>query len=154
MKTTMRQTLIVLTLALCVPPLGASQTSSTATGDRAAVHQAALDYVDAIYNSDVTRIERSVHPQLTKRGFWRDDPSKPWGLQTTMTYEQLLNVAKTWNAKKDRDLSIKKVEVFDVLDQTAAAKITANWGIDYMQLAKYDGQWKIINILWQAHPAK
>jgi len=71
-----------------------------------------------------------------------------------MTYEQLLNVARTWNAKKDRDLSIKKVEVLDVLDQTAAAKITANWGIDYMQLAKYDGQWKIINILWQAHPAK
>ena len=150
----MRQTLIVLTLVLCVAPLSAGQTSSTATGDRAAVHQAAVDYVEAIYNSDVTRIERSVHPKLTKHGFWRDDPSKPWGPQATMTYEQLLNVAKTWNAKKDRDLSIKKVEVLDVLDQTAAAKITANWGIDYMQLAKYDGQWKIINILWQAHPAK
>ena len=148
----MRQILIVLTLVVC--PVSASQTSGTATGDRAAVHQAALDYVDGIYNSDVTRIERSVHPQLTKRGFWRDDPSKPWGAQTTMTYEQLLNVARTWNAKKDRDLSIKKVEVLDVLDQTAVAKITANWGIDYMHLAKYDGQWKIINIVWQAHPAK
>ena len=154
MRTTMRQTLIVLALALAVSPLIAGQTTGTATGDRAAVHQAALDYVDAIYKSDVTLIERSVHPQLTKRGFWRDDPSKPWGPQTTMTYEQLLNVAKTWNAKKDRDLSIKKIEVLDVLDQTAVAKITANWGIDYMQLAKYDGQWKIINIVWQAHPAK
>jgi Putative lumazine-binding len=39
-----------------------------------------------------------------------------------------------------------------VLDKTAAAKIVAFWGIDYMQLAKYDGQWKIVNILWQAHP--
>ena len=154
MKATLRQALIVLTLALCVCPLSASQAKATATGDRAAVHQAALDYVEAIYNSDVTRIERSVHPQLTKRGFWRDDPSKPWGPQTTMTYEQLLNVARTWNAKKDRDLSIKKVEVLDVLDQTAVAKITANWGIDYMHMAKYDGQWKIINIVWQAHPAK
>jgi hypothetical protein len=28
------------------------------------------------------------------------------------------------------------------------------WGIDSLHLAKYDGRWKIINILWQAHPAK
>jgi hypothetical protein len=39
-----------------------------------------------------------------------------------------------------------------VLDQTATAKITAQWGIDYMQLAKFDGAWKIINIVWQTHP--
>jgi hypothetical protein len=44
--------------------------------------------------------------------------------------------------------------VLDVLDQTAVAKVTAQWGIDYMHLAKYDGRWKIINIVWQAHPAK
>jgi hypothetical protein len=28
------------------------------------------------------------------------------------------------------------------------------WGIDYMHLAKYDGRWQIINIVWQAHPPK
>jgi hypothetical protein len=46
------------------------------------------------------------------------------------------------------------VKVFDVADQTASAKVTAMWGIDYLQLAKYEGRWKIINILWQAHPAE
>ena len=154
MKATLRQTLVVLTLVLCVSPLNASQAKAPATGDRAAVHQAALDYVDAIYNSDVTRIERSVHPQLTKRGFWRDYATAPWGPQETMTYEQLVALTKTWNAKKNRDTTIKKVDVYEVLDQTASAKVTAMWGIDYLQLAKYDGRWKIINILWQAHPAK
>ena len=123
-------------------------------GDRAAVEQAALDYVEGIYTSDVSRIERSVHPQLTKRGFWRDSATQPWGQQETMTYEQLVALTKTWNAKKNRDTTIKKVDVYDVLDQTASARVTAMWGIDYLQLAKYDGRWKIINILWQAHPAK
>ena len=122
--------------------------------DRAAVEQAALDYVEALYNADPARIERSVHPQLTKRGFWRDNATRPWGPQETMTYEQLVSLTKTWNAKKDRDTTIKKVDVYEVLDQTATAKVTAMWGIDYMHLAKYDGRWKIINILWQAHPAK
>ena len=122
--------------------------------DRAAVEQAALDYVEALYNADPTRIERSVHPQLTKRGFWRDNATRPWGAQETMTYEQLVALTKTWNADKKRDTSIKKVDVFDVLDQTATAKVTAMWGVDYLHLAKYDGRWKIINIVWQAHPSK
>jgi hypothetical protein len=123
-----------------------------ASGDRSAVEQAALDYVEAIYQSDPARIERSVHPQLTKRGFWRDNPTAPWGPQTTMTYDQLLNLAKTWNAKKNQDTSIKRVDIYEVLDQTASAKVTASWGIDYLHLAKYDNAWKIINIVWQAKP--
>jgi hypothetical protein len=140
---------LILAIAL---PLQAAQ--SGAAADRAAVQQAALDYVEGIYTSDVARIERSVHPQLTKRGFWRESPTLPWGPQSTMTYDQLVALTKTWNAKKDRDTTIKKVDIYEVLDQTASAKITAMWGVDYLHLAKYDGRWKIINIVWQAHPVK
>ncbi len=46
----------------------------------------------------------------------------------------------------------KNVEVLDVLNQTASAKLTASWGIDYMHLAKYDGKWKIVQVLWQSPP--
>ena len=134
--------------ALVVPAQGSQSPAAT---DRAAVQQAALDYVEGLYLADATRIERSVHPQLQKRGFWRDNATAPWGPQETMTFEQLVNLSKTWNAKKTRDTTIKKVEVYDVADQTASAKVTAMWGIDYLHLAKYDGRWKIINILWQAH---
>ncbi len=38
------------------------------------------------------------------------------------------------------------------IDQTASVKLIAEWGIDYMHLAKYEGQWKIVNVLWQSHP--
>lgn len=34
----------------------------------------------------------------------------------------------------------------------AAAKVTAWWGTDYLQLAKYDGQWMIVHVLWQSPP--
>ena len=73
--------------------------------------------------------------------------------QGTIVDATLINApSSTKNKDGKRDLSIKKVEVLDVLDQTAVAKVTAQWGIDYLQLAKYDGQWKIINIIWQTHP--
>lgn len=138
---------LALTIAFMAPA-----PAPQAAADRAAVQQAAADYVDAIYLVDPTRIERSVHPDLTKRGFWRDPAKTTYEPQSTMTYAQLMSLAASWNKAGNRDTSVKKVEVLDVLDQTAVAKITASWGIDYMQLAKYDGRWKIINIVWQAHP--
>jgi hypothetical protein len=71
-----------------------------------------------------------------------------------MTYEQLVKLAGSWNKDGKRDTTIKEVDVLEVLDQTAVAKVTAMWGIDYMLLGKYDGKWKIVQILWQSHPPK
>ena len=65
-----------------------------------------------------------------------------------------MKLTAAWNKDGKRDTSIKEIVVLDVLDQTASAKIVAMWGIDYMHLAKYDGRWQIINIVWQAHPPK
>lgn len=44
----------------------------------------------------------------------------------------------------------KKVEILDLLNQTASAKLTASWGVDYFHLAKYEGKWKIVHVLWQS----
>jgi hypothetical protein len=70
-----------------------------------------------------------------------------------MTFTQLVELAKTYNknGRITKDAP-KEVVVYEVSDQTASAKVTAVWGIDYLHLAKYDGKWKIINILWQSPP--
>ena len=129
------------------------QTAAQAPTDRDGVRQAALDYVEGIYNVQPERIQRSVHPTLVKRGFYKKDATAPY-VEMPMTYEQLVALAGNWNKGGKRDTSVKEVTVFDVLDQTATAKVTASWGIDYMLLGKYDGQWKIVQILWQSHPPK
>jgi hypothetical protein len=124
-----------------------------AAQDREAVRLAALDYVEGIYGVQPERIQKSVHTSLVKRGFYKKDRSSPY-VDMPMTFEQLINLSKTWNKEGKRDTSIKKVEVLDVLDQTAVAKVTASWGIDYMLLGKYDETWKITQILWQSPPPK
>ena len=121
--------------------------------DRAAVLQAATDYVEGIYSVQPERIERSVHPSLVKRGFYKKDASAPY-VDMPMSYDQLVKLAGSWNKDGKRDTSIKEVVVLEVLDQTAVAKVTASWGIDYMLLGKYDGRWQIVQILWQSHPPK
>lgn len=128
---------------------------SQANADKEAVRAAAMDYIEGIYQAQPDRIARSVHPQLRKVGFNKKQGETNY-TESPMTYDQLVNLAGSWNKDGKRDLAKapKEVAVYEVLDQTASVKITAQWGIDYMHLAKYDGKWKIINILWQAHPPK
>ena len=120
--------------------------------DRAAVRQAALDYVEALYEVDTSRVVRSVHPALTKYGYYRADGTYRGG---AMTYDELKQLALRWNRdprRVDPETAVKEVVVFDVLDKTASAKVVAHWGVDYMHLAKVDGRWLIRNILWQSPP--
>ena len=120
--------------------------------DEAAVEQAVYDYVDALYELDSTRIERSVHPDLAKRGFVRNPDGSYRELR--MSYDELVALAARWNAggRVDPATAPREVVVLDVLDQTATAKLTAAWGVDYLHLARYDGRWRIVNVLWQVPP--
>lgn len=118
------------------------------------VRQAALDYIESIYEVNPAKVERSVHPDLSKRGFFLKQGETAYS-PLTMTFVQLVELAKSYNknGRVPKDAP-KEVVVFEVSDQTASAKVTASWGIDYLHLAKYDGKWKIINVLWQSLPRK
>lgn len=145
------RTLTHAALLLAAASVSAAVAFTQAASDREAVRLAALDYVEGIYTAQPERIQRSVHPALVKRGFYKKDASTPY-VEMPMTYEQLVTLSKNWNRDGKRDTSVKRVEVYDVLDQTAVAKVTASWGVDYMLLGKFDGTWKITQILWQSPP--
>ena len=120
--------------------------------DEEAVREAVLDYVEGVYDVQPERIERSVHPSLRKVGYVRRADGS-WG-STPMTFEQLRDLSAQWNA--DGHLAPdapKEIDVLDVLDQTASAKLVADWGVDYFHLARVDGRWQIMNVLWQTPPA-
>ncbi len=119
--------------------------------DEEGVREAVLDYVEGIYDVEPDRIERSVHPTLRKVGYMRQQDGS-WG-STPMTYQQLHTLASRWNA--DGHLAAdapKQIDVLDVLDQTASAKLVADWGVDYFHLARIDGRWQIMNVIWQTPP--
>lgn len=131
--------------------LVSSPAEAQTDADRKGVENAVLDYVEGVYLADPARIEQSVSPQLTKLGYWRQDSSTDYE-ESPMTYQQLYDLAARWNAsgRIDPDTAPKEIVVFDVLDKTAVAKLTAAWGVDYFQLAKVDDKWMIINVIWQS----
>lgn len=136
---------------LIVLGLAASAAIACSAHDRAGVERAVLDYVEGLYELKPELIERSVHPELVKFGFARRSPDDDWRV-IPMSYERLHEIAGTYykEAGGPPPGAPKTVEVLDVLNQTAAAKLTADWGVDYFHLAKYDGRWKIVHVLWQS----
>jgi hypothetical protein len=149
----MKKFLLIGAALIFVLPFGTATAQTDA--DRQAVKQAVLDYVEGIYNNDPARIERSVHPKLAKIGFYRPPAADAYRPGSNMTFERLIEVAKNYN--KDGKMpknGRKDIVIHEVLDQTASVKLGAEWGIDYMHLAKFDGKWMIINVLWQSYPKK
>ena len=147
-----RSFLFTLAFLLLAIPVSAQQ---EANADREAVRQAVLDYVEGIYNVEPQRIERSVSPNLAKLGFYRPVAETAYRPARAMAYQQLVEIAKTYNKEgKLRKDAPKIIEIYDVLDQTATVKLTAEWGTDFMHLAKIDGKWMIVNVLWQSPPPK
>ena len=146
----MRRILISVALVLSLSVAAAAQSDA----EREGVRQAVLDYVEGVYEVAPERIERSVHPDLAKRGFFVKKGETGYSPHT-MTFQQLVDLAKSYNkdghVKKDAP---KEIVIYDISDQTASIKLTAVWGIDYMHLAKYEGRWKIVNVLWQTPPKR
>ena len=112
------------------------------------------DYVLGLYEANPDRIERSVDTTLRKIGYSKR--KEAYADNLTMTYEQLHQLSARWNANGDRanDDSPKKIDIYEVNDKTASAKLTAEWGIDFFHLSKVDGKWKIMNVMWQSAPEK
>jgi hypothetical protein len=124
---------------------------SEAQKDVEAIRQAVLDYVEGAYMVDPSRTKRSVHPELAKLGFIQKEESGY--AEHRMTFEELVEIVKTFN--QDGHIpedAPKKITIYEVLDQTASAKLEAWWGIDYIHLVKFDEKWMIVNVLWQTHP--
>ncbi len=139
---------VVLATAVTV----ALGTDKSSTNDREAVERAVLDYCEAFYEMKPELLKRSLHPELAKFGFHRTSADQEYR-KIPSGFPQLLKLAEGWNkdGRFGKDAP-KTVEVFDVLDKTAAAKLTAGWGIDYLHLAKYDGKWMIVQVIWQSYP--
>jgi hypothetical protein len=146
--------LTALALSAVAFPARSQTTSATATpADREAVRRAVLDYVEGFYEGDTTKFIRSIRPDVYKYGFWRQRDSTSYAGER-MNWPEFFAYARgvKQNNRPAPATAPKKVEVFEVQNQTASAKVTAFWGTDYLLLGKYDGKWMISSVMWQSPP--
>ncbi len=148
----MRRLLFALCLVVLSCVAGATAQALAQTHPQEAlVKQACLDYIEGFYEGDTVKVIRSLRPSLYKFGYWKSDKTGKYESDGQMTFEQAVKYASNVRAKQKfaKTDAPKKVEVLDILNHIASAKVTAWWGIDYLLLAKHDDAWMIEQVLWE-----
>lgn len=124
-------------------------------GDEEAITQAVLNYVNAVYEVKPKLIDESVHQKVQKVGYAPKKEDSGYR-EMWMTHAELRELADHWNKDGHIDPATAKreVKILDQLDQTATVRLDAEWGVDYIHLAKDGKKWMIMNIIWQTYPAE
>ena len=129
------------------PAAGRSQSATDSAGIRAA----ALDYIDGWYAADGARMERALHPELAKRNVFSDSSGRSRLVQmSAMTLVQ--NTRSEGGSKIPSGQRTDSVRILDIYGGAASARVRAATWVDYMHLAKFNGRWRIINVLWENDP--
>jgi hypothetical protein len=118
---------------------------------RAGVQKACLDYIEGWYEGDAARMERALHPDLAKR-IVRAGPNGKSSLQQMSAMGLVQGVRSGYGKQTPKEKQQKDVTVLDVFENAASAKIVASDWVDYLHLARWNGEWKIVNVLWELKP--
>jgi hypothetical protein len=120
--------------------------------DAAAIRQTALDYVEGWYEGNAERMERALHPDLAKRIVSKDSKTGKDRLDS-MSAETLVKYTREGGGTKNpKESQQKDVKILDVYENMASVRVTfARW-VDFVHLAKFDGRWVIVNVLWEYKP--
>ena len=143
-----RSLLLAVVAVLAFPAVSHGQPAADSAGIRAA----ALDYIEGWYEGNAERMERAVHPDLAKR-IINTDPRNgrsALGHQSAMT---LVRNTRGGGGKETPAAQQRKdVRILDIFGNTASVRVDAGTWVDYLHVARWNGRWVIINVLWELRP--
>lgn len=143
MKTTLFSLLVVSLFSLAFVPMDAGDQDK----ERAAIEKAARDYMEGWYEGSVERMTKALHPDLMKRRI--DTLPTGKNILNTVSAQAMIEYTRAGFGKgkpvAERGIS---VDVLDVYENIATAKAMSEQFVDYLHMAKNNGEWKIVNVLW------
>jgi hypothetical protein len=147
----MKRYLLCLTIFVLSVVAADAQSSSPSDADREAIKATALDYIEGWYEGNPERMERALHPDLAKR-IVMTNPEGRSMLQQMSAMGLVQGVKRGGGKNTPKDNQQKDVTILDVFGNTASVKVVASDWVDYLHIAKFNGRWVIINVLWELKP--
>jgi putative lumazine-binding protein len=143
--------LILLAIVIACAAKVQAQSTSGSEADRAAIKQTALDYIEGWYEGDAERMERALHPELAKR-IVRTNAQGQSRVDQMSAMSMVMATRRGAGKQIPKEKQQKDVTILDVFENAACAKIVAAEWVDYLQLARSNGRWVIVNVLWELKP--
>ena len=139
--------LLAVIALLSVVPAAHAQSAA----DAAAIKQAALDYIEGWYEGSAERMERALHPDLAKR-IVRTNPQGLSRLDQMSALGLVQGTKHGFGKNTPKEKQIKDIVILDVFENAASVKAVMSGWIDYMHMARFNGRWVIVNVLWELKP--
>lgn len=146
-------TRLVAALLACGLLAGTTAAAQTAK-DSAGIREAALDYIEGWYTADAARMERALHPELAKRNVMTDERGR--SRLTQLSAMTMVQRTRAGAGPEDTPPDQRKaqVRILDIYEGAAVARVDAATWIDYLHLARWNGRWVIVNVLWENAPRR
>lgn len=148
-----RLSFLAAALLLVIVAQAQAQNGGAAT-DQAAIKQTALDYIEGWYEGSAERMERALHPDLAKRIVRTDPKSGRSRLDQMSAMGLVQGVRSGFGKNTPKEKQQKDVTILDVYENAASVKVVAADWVDYLHIARYNGRWVIVNVLWELKPQK
>ena len=149
----MKKASLFLLLLLTVFEFQINAQTKVSDEDKAAITQTALDYIEGWYAGDAERMERALHPDLAKRIVRTNEKGQSM-LQQMSAMGLVQGVKRGGGKETPKERQQKEVTILDVYENAASVKVVASDWIDYLHVAKFNGRWVIVNVLWELKPQK
>ncbi|MFN2382915.1 MAG: nuclear transport factor 2 family protein [Gemmatimonadota bacterium] len=147
----MRKPLLSIGMILAVALGAAAPARGQTAADSSAIRQAALDYAEGYYTANAERMEKALHPELAKRIVRTNDRGQSslgqMGALTLVMGTRAGGGSETPEADRIAD-----VQILDIFENAASVRTEMSGWVDYMHLGKWNGEWKIVNVLWALKP--
>lgn len=140
-------------LASLVVGISARAEDPAVPDEKPKIEAALRDYIDGWYEGNAERMARALHPDLRKQGIMTLPDGKVFVNESSASAMVAFTRAG-FGKKKARPDQKNQVVILDVSGDLASAKSVSPDFIDYIHLARIDGQWKIVNVLWEPLPEK
>jgi Putative lumazine-binding len=121
--------------------------------ERDAIKRTALNYAEGWYEGNADKMESALSPDLAKR--IAQTNAQGQSSLGQMTAMRLVQGTRSGAGKNTPTAEQQKdVTIFDILGGAATVKLEMRDWVDYMHIARMNGKWVIVNVLWEYKPKK
>ena len=121
--------------------------SQSTKKDSLNVEKCILNYIENFFENNFEKMNESLHPRLTKRGFNPDGTLSadfpPQKLKELLSKKAKFEIKHQYNIVKD----------IKIYGNMASATLTTGYPksrwTEYIHLLKKEDKWKIINVFWE-----
>lgn len=120
-----------------------SQTKKDSTDIRNTIN----DFIEGWYEGNAQRMEASLHDEVISKIVYKAQQRDKLGRFSSTRLIELTKNGGGTNVPKSKQR--KEIKILEIYQNVATARVLAYDAMEFLHLAKWNGKWKIINILFE-----